>query len=158
MTATQTAIVHHYLDLLRRRPQFTSSCNWGTARDNTPWNVDEDTYINGVMMTLDGDYYTGELLEIVERDTGVVSYVALATFHGWFKAESPKGWDYGWDIRHDSMMYEPVCGTFFERTDAADPVVVGQWAVSVIHKMWRAYSEDDSSHCPAPVCSHDDDV
>lgn len=143
MSATRDEIVHRFLELLAAR-----QINLDNGID-----VDDDTYINGIPVRVDHDYYQGHLLEIVERETGVVSYVAVAEFHGpridhRCDCDLDPGCEYcgGTDILafhwdHDSMWYEPDCGTFFERTDAADSVTVGKWAVFVIYGMMDSYAE-----------------
>jgi hypothetical protein len=97
-----------------------------------PWNVTEDTYINGVMMTLDFDYYMGYLIEIVERSSSIVTWVAVATFHGPHVETGHQ--------QHDSMWFpntEPQ--TFGSCTvDRAD---VCRWAVGAIYGMVDAYEE-----------------
>lgn len=129
-TATREQIVWTWLDVLARR-----AVNLDSGID-----VTADTYINGVPVHVDHDYYQGHLLEIVERDSGVVSYIAIAEFHG-PKTIEDDGYIYlqSWD--HDSMMYEPDCGTFFDRTEDAAPSTVGCWAVSVIHGMMENYAD-----------------
>jgi hypothetical protein len=108
--------------------------NWGTAPDEyrDEWEVNDETYINGVLLTIDGDYWMGYLIEAVDRTTGVVTFMAINTYHG----HRPDG-----SIDHDFMTYEPKCGTFFDRTDEADPVIVGAWAVSRIYGMAESYFE-----------------
>jgi hypothetical protein len=44
------------------------------------WNVDEDTRIIGIVLVVDNDNYKGYLLELVEHETDVLSYVAIATY------------------------------------------------------------------------------
>ncbi len=152
MTATREQIVYHFLNVQRTVPNWRAY-NWGTEpRDQAHlWDVDDlmhsepewDTYINGVPLSIDADYYAGDLLEVCERSSGVVSYVVVVTFHG-FKNKDQEDWD----IEHDSEWYQPICGTFFERTEAADDVTVGQWAVSVIYGMMASYAERQSGNRP----------
>jgi hypothetical protein len=104
--------------------------NWQTHDPVTMagmWNVTDDTYINGVPMILDGDYHMGHLLEVAERESGVVSYVAIATYHG-------KCSECGYQA-HDSMWFPTPVGTFFERE--VDLTEACRWAVGVIHGMWE---------------------
>lgn len=123
-TATRDEIVWHWLERLA-----TDTVNFDSAM-----NVTDDTYINNAPVHIDHDYYQGHLLEVVEHSSGVVSYIAVAEFHGPLVVE---GELVRWD--HDSVQYEPDCGTFFDRTDAADPTTTGQWAVSVIFGMFESY-------------------
>jgi len=109
--------------------------NWGTAGDRdleAEWHVTAETYINGVVLIVDHDYWMGYLLECVDRTSGVVTFVAVNLYHG-RKADG--------SYEHDYITYEPDCGTFFERTDAADVVTVGHWAISVIHGMAESWFE-----------------
>lgn len=99
-------------------------------------NVTDETYINGVPVRIDEDYYQGWLLEVVDRPASTVSFIAVTAFHG---PRTVDGDMVSWD--HDSMWYEPSCGTFFDRTEHADPVTVGRWAVSVIYGMMQGYAE-----------------
>lgn len=144
MTATREQIVYRWLEVLAAR-----QVNFDRGID-----VDDDTYINGAPIHVDHDYYQGHLLEIVERDSGTVSFVAIAEFHGPKITECdeklngddvcPYCLNTGilaleWD--HDSMWYEPYCGTFFDRTPEADLSHVGRWAVTVIYGMIESYSQ-----------------
>ena len=126
MEATREQIVWHWLEALATR----------TVNFDSAMNVTDDTYINNAPVHVDHDYYQGHLLEIVDRAAGTVSFIAVAEFHGPLVEE---GELVDWD--HDSMWYEPNCGTFFNRTDAADLTTVGQWAVAVIYGMMESYSE-----------------
>jgi len=71
--------VWHFLEMLARDD---IGGNWGTSMDNSKWDIDGDTYINGILLTVDKDFYCGYLLEIVERDSSVVSYLVVTPFHG----------------------------------------------------------------------------
>lgn len=157
MTATREEIVHHFLDTYRKRGWTEmSSFNWGLedranrgvwaeeydeelgspAGDRLGyWDVDADTYINGIMLTIDLDYYQGFMLEVVERESGVVSYVAIATFHGWNRETGE------WD--HDSMWYPADCGQFGDRV--VDQSTACQWAAGAIFGMCDSYTELRSS-------------
>ena len=99
--ATRDQIVHSFLRA--RRAKFGG---WGVES----WNVEgTDTYINNCLVTIDQDYVMGYVIEAVDSTSSVVSYLAIATFHGW-------GWGGDPDkIDHDSEMYEGEVGTFFER-------------------------------------------
>jgi hypothetical protein len=154
-TATQGQIVHTFLEAQALR----------TVNLDSAWDVTEATYINGIPLHVDHDYYQGWLVEVVERESSVVSYVAIAAFHGPRLLECDCGgvdvlvngkpcdlcggvgkWFDKWD--HDSVMYEPNCGTFFDRTEPADAVTVGQWAVSVIYGMMEAYADSKRAYLP----------
>jgi hypothetical protein len=104
------------------------SHNWGTCLTRecqAKWHVTDETYINGVMMTLDFDYYMGYLVQAVDRTSSQCTYVAVVQFHG-------RREDGTFD--HDFISW-PGTHTFFGQEDGYDPVTVTQWAVSVIHGM-----------------------
>ena len=123
--ATREEIVLTFLDIPDRR---LAGHNWGCSprEFEAEWHCNEETYINGVMVTVDFDFIMGYLIEAVDRTLGTLSYHAIVVFHG----QRPDG---SWD--HESVMYDPVCGTFFERTEEADRCRVSLWGVSVIHGM-----------------------
>jgi hypothetical protein len=110
--------------------------NWGTAPDNhlVSW-VDDDTYINGVVMTLDGDFYMGYLLEVVERTSSQVHYVAIALFHGPHR-------DTGYQDRA-VQWYGKDVGTFFDRNVRQDAMC--HWAVHKIYEMWDAKQKETTA-------------
>ena len=129
--ATTLEIVYAFLDIPF---EHLHNFNWGTApteyRDE--WEVNDETYINGVVLSVDGDYWMGYLIEVVDRTTGVVTFMAINAYH----RPRPDG-----SQDHDFMTYEPNCGTFFDRTEEADRVIVSQWAVSRIFGMAESYFE-----------------
>jgi hypothetical protein len=113
-----------------------TSYNWGTSppgEDRDEWSCNDESYINGVVMTIDGDYMMGYLIECVDRTSGIVSFHAITTFHGRNPVTGHQD--------HASNVYEPDCGTFFDRTEAAEYVTVCQWAVSRIYGMFEAYHD-----------------
>ena len=124
MTATALQIADHFLAM------DDHSGNWGTSRDNSKWNVDSNCYINGVMLTVDLDYEMGYLLEIVERSSSVVSYVALITYPNFFG--EPK-------CTRDCAMMEEDAGTFFERNFHITEIQT--WGLQKIQYMFE--SRDD---------------
>jgi hypothetical protein len=102
--------------------------NWGTCPTRgcqAKWHVTEETYINGVMLTVDLDYHMGYLLEAVDRTSGQCTYVAVVHYHG----------------RRDDGTYErdfmtwPGTHTFFGQDDGYDRVAVSQWALGAIYGM-----------------------
>jgi hypothetical protein len=109
--------------------------NWGISplADQEEWECNDETYINGVVMTIDADYMMGYLIEVVDRESGIVSFHAIATFHGRNPITGKQ--------EHESALYEPACGTFFNRTEAADRVTVCRWAVAQIWGMIEEYQE-----------------
>lgn len=119
--ATSTEIVYAFMEKI------------GTNRDSG-WSVNDETYINNVLLTIDSDYLMGYLLECVDRTSGAMTFIAVALYHGRSKETGI--------FKHDFITYEPHCGTFFDRTEAADPVIVGRWAVSVIYGMFESYEEE----------------
>lgn len=48
--------------------------NWQTSKDNSKWNINNDAYINGIILTLDLDLQIGYLIEIVEHESSQVTY------------------------------------------------------------------------------------
>ena len=120
MTATREQVVQHFLSL--KYSEWTQT-NWGLHSDRTYWYVDEDTYINGVPLIIDLDFEMGYLLEIVEKLTGVVSYVVVVT---------------GTD-EHDSTWYEKDIGTFFDRN--MDTFEMIRWATPQIEGLLEAQRE-----------------
>lgn len=147
MTATHGQIVQAFLSIPSRT---LVSTNWGcwsrqfsepaegydTAFDPEwmadPWNVTDDTYINGVMMTIDFDYYMGYLIEVVERSSSIVTWVAVAKFHGPHVVTGHQ--------QHDSMWFpntEPQ--TFGSCTFGSADVC--RWAVGAIYGMFDAYAD-----------------
>lgn len=134
-----TAAVATWDQIVYSFQQIPDECrlahNWGTAPHdcecNVWWRINDETYINGIPIVVDMDYIMGYLLEVVDRTHGTVHYGVVILFHGgkftdWGDGEGE------WRYEHDSMQYEADCGTFFNRTDAADAVTVGKWAVERI--------------------------
>jgi len=121
MIATEEQIVDTFDNLVHTEILWH---NWGTCDNDCPanWDVTDDTYINGVMMTLDFDYLMGFLLQVVDRGTGRVRYITRLQRHG----RRPDGsFDGAWDIC-------PIEHPFFE---VRDQVLINQWAVSSIYSM-----------------------
>lgn len=121
MTASATDIVSHFQGI--PYPERAGS-NWGLHWDPTYWDVDEDTYINGVLMVIDFDYDIGSLLEIVEKSTGTVSYLVVMEFSGW-------------DSKPDFEWYPNPVGTFYERT--VSKYEVSRWAVDKIYGLYDSW-------------------
>jgi len=122
MTATREQIVNKFLSL--NYWDWTQR-NWGCVAqyERDYWNVDDDTYINGVPMTIDFDFLMAYLLEVVERDTSVVSYVLIATFG---------------TSEHESAWFEPTVGTFFDRQVETHEVML--WAVAMSEDLFEQMS------------------
>ena len=102
--------------------------NWCGAAD---WHVTDETYINGVILTLDFDYMMGFLVEAVDRTSSQCTYIAITQYHG-------RGAD--GSIDHDFLAWEGV-HTFFGKDDGFDQAKVCQWAVSTIYSMVEAHNE-----------------
>ena len=128
--ATSAEIVAHFNSLDYRE---VTVHNWGTCdRDcAASWDVTDETYINGVMLTLDFDFYMGYLIQAVDRTTGQCTYIALATFHGH---------DANGRIAHDFITW-PGTHTFFGKEDGFSEEAVTQWAVQRIYGMIEDYKE-----------------
>lgn len=105
--------------------------NWGTCgRDcEAEWDVTDETYINGVMMTLDFDYMMGYLIEAVDRGTGQCTYVAIVQYHG-RKSDGT--------FEHDFAAWEGT-HTFFGKEEGFSHASVCKWAVDVIYGMIEAH-------------------
>jgi hypothetical protein len=131
MTTTREEVVRCFLAI--PYDKLTQE-NWGTGFDNSAWLCNDDAYINGVVMTIDADYMMGYLIEVVDRgEAGNVTFYAIATFHGRNPITGEQD--------HESALYEPNCGTFFDRTEAADRVTVCRWAVGQIWGMIEDYQD-----------------
>jgi hypothetical protein len=99
--------------------------NWGTAIDNSIWNVGRWTYINGIMVHVDFDFEGMWLLEVCDRDKEaigpgnptMVRWLAVATGH----------WPNNQHTKHRWFpAIEPQ--TFFERTVHSWDVI--KWAMA----------------------------
>lgn len=99
--------------------------NWGTGVHNgsgigtSRWDVTDNVYINGVLVTIDGDFEMGYVIEVVERDSSAVEWFTVTTF----PRENPDG---TW--MHACTRY-PVDRPqfFFDRT--VDHRTVSLWGV-----------------------------
>ena len=112
--ATREKVVNKFL--LLDYSEWTQT-NWGLNPDKGYWDINENTYINGVPLIIDLDFEMGYLLEIVEKDIGKVSYLVIAaTTHG-----------------YDSVLYDGEVGTFFDRTVSVFEAI--QWAAPIIEKL-----------------------
>ena len=120
MTATREDIVRRFLEM--DYAEWTTH-NWGLHPDRNYWNVTENTYINGIPLIVDHDYRMGYLLEVVERDTSAVSYLAIVV--------TPD--------EHDSEWYPFKVGTFFDRTVDVEKVM--GWGLMVIHGLLESLDE-----------------
>lgn len=86
-THTKGLLAEQTVELLWKRLKADGlACNWGTALDNSIWNIDDDAYINGVMMHLDLDYEGLYLVEVVVREPNEVMWLAVA--YGSFKKQA----------------------------------------------------------------------
>jgi len=147
MTATHTEIIHHFLDLVSDpyTGEDNLGGNWGTSIDNSKWKVDDNTYINGIMATIDFDYHMGYIIEVCDTNDDVmvtidgqefrsnlVNWFAIVTYHG-------RGKDGRWP--HDSCWYnaETNCPPqqFFDRT--IDSLDICQWGMARIFGMMESY-------------------
>ena len=117
MTATRSQIAHTFLDA-PVPPQ----------RDY--WDIDGDTYINDVILTLDRDYEMGYLLEVVEKSTGVLAYLVVVTHNG----ANLDGY-----TEHDAEWWPGDAGTFFDRR--VDLHTVSQWAVTKMFGLIESWQD-----------------
>lgn len=105
--------------------------NWGTGGpESKAWDVNAETYINGIVLIFDFDYYMGYLIEVVDRTASRVTYYAITEYHGRREDGS---------IESDWALYPHDCGIFFKRTEAGKPTAVSHWAVSTVHAMVEQY-------------------
>ena len=99
--------------------------NWGTCSRNCgfTWGVNDETYINGVLMTLDFDYIMGYFIQAVDRTSSDCRYIAILQRHG----RAPDG-----SIDH---VFEeaPEGHTFFAKN--FNEVRICQWGVAAIYRM-----------------------
>lgn len=97
--------------------------NWCGCDSGGKWNVNDETYINGVLMTLDFDYIMGYFIQAVDRKSSDCRYIAILQRHG----RAPDG-----SIDH---IYEeaPEGHKFFAR--GFSEVRICQWAVAAIYRM-----------------------
>lgn len=127
-TATREQIVGWFLELDDKWELMR--VNWNHENQFTQvgmWNVTDETRVNGIVLIVDNDDYKGYLLELVERASNVVSYVAIATYYTRCQE---------CDLHpHDSMWYPEECGTLDERE--AEQYDAAAWAVSVIYGMFE---------------------
>jgi hypothetical protein len=99
--------------------------NWGFTPATDPgfWDVDDDTYINGVPVIIDHDLRYGYLLEVIERDTLTLSYVVVV--------RHSRG--------HESAWYEPDAGTI--RNPNVEYHTVAAWATETIYSLFDEEQE-----------------
>jgi hypothetical protein len=99
--------------------------NWRTCGRDCfyNWDVNDETYINGVLMTLDFDYMMGYFIQAVDRTTSECRYIAVLQRHGRSKDGSI---DHIYEVAPDGH-------TFFARD--FDEVRICQWAVASIYRM-----------------------
>jgi hypothetical protein len=99
--------------------------NWGTCGKDcqASWSVNDETYINGVMLTIDFDYMMGYLVQAVDRTDSTCRYIAILQRHG-RKPDGSIDYDYEW---------APDTHGFFDKE--FDRVQICQWAVEAIYRM-----------------------
>jgi hypothetical protein len=120
MTATRTDII----DTFFRNPAPPPSGQIDY------WDVDGDTYINSIPLTLDRDYLMGYLLEVVEKSTSTLSYLAVVAFYG----PDENGY-----TEHDAEWWPGDAGTFFDRN--VDLHTVSQWAVTKMFGLIESWQD-----------------
>ena len=106
--------------------------NWGTGSwpsGCNPWDVTTTVYINGVVMTLDFDYHTGHLVEVVNRDTAAVSWLAVVLFNGPDATTNEQDYVARWFPTNEAP-------TFFDRGVTTEEVAA--WALHAIFDMLAA--------------------
>ena len=128
--ATPEQIVAHFVEIDDVLEALRYNWNTNDRFTQGPmWDIaDTNTYINGILMMIDADSESGFLLECVERDTGVVSYIAIATFSG--KCNECGAQAHAW------LTYPDYCGVYSDRElESIDAVL---WAAAAIDKMFKA--------------------
>jgi len=120
MTATRTDII----DTFFRNPAPPPSGQIDY------WDVDGDTYINSIPLTLDRDYLMGYLLEVVEKSTSALSYLAVVAFYG----PDENGY-----TEYDAEWWPENAGTFFDRN--VDLHTVSQWAVTKMFGLIESWQD-----------------
>ena len=120
MTATRTDIIDTFL----RNPAPPPSGQIDY------WDVDGDTYINSIPLTLDRDYLMGYLLEVVEKSTSALSYLVVVAFYG----PDENGY-----TEHDAEWWPENAGTFFDRN--VDLHTVSQWAVTKMFGLIESWQD-----------------
>ncbi len=122
MTATRAEIIDTFLST----PKHPAP---------TYWDVDGDTYINGVILTLDRNHFMGYLLEIVEGSTSVVSYLTVVTFYG------P---DLNGYTQHDAEWWPENAGELFDKE--FDLYKVSQWAMTKMFGLIESWQDRQKSN------------
>ena len=117
MTATRTDIIDTFLTA--PAPPYPDY-----------WDVDGDTYINSIPLTLDRDYLMGYLLEVVEKSTSALSYLVVVAFYG----PDENGY-----TEHDAEWWPENAGTFFDRN--VDLHTVSQWAVTKMFGLIESWQD-----------------
>jgi hypothetical protein len=120
MTATRTDII----DTFFRNPTPPPSGQIDY------WDVDGDTYINSIPLTLDRDYLMGYLIEVVEKSTSTLSYLAVVAFYG----PDENGY-----TEHDAEWWPDDAGTFFDRK--VDLHTVSQWAITKMFGLIESWQD-----------------
>lgn len=107
--------------------------NWGTCIRpcQDQWKVTKETYINGIMMTLDFDYRMGYLIQAVDRTSRQCTYIAIVLYHG---RRTDGTFEKDW-------MVWPGTHTFFGREEGFDEADICRWAVGVIYGAIDAHDE-----------------
>lgn len=128
VTATREQIVGWFLGLDDKWELMR--VNWSHHNpftQNGMWDVDQDTRVKGIVLCVDNDVFKGWLLELIEQESDVISYVAIATYF-----ERCQECD---NHPHDSMWFPDHIGTDDEREVAQSDAA--RWAVSVIYGMFE---------------------
>jgi hypothetical protein len=120
--ATPVEIGQHFLEIDYMDARLM---NWGcTTREKRGlWDVNPETYINGVALWIDCDFLNGYLLQAVDRSSEIVTYVLAVTYPG------PDG-------GREFVAYPHTCGTLAERTPEGDPTTVAEWAVRTAYGLF----------------------
>lgn len=127
--ATDEAIVQTFLRIPYADRHYY---NWGTAgsrEEAVRWHAGDETYINGIILTVDMDYVMGYLIEAVDRESGNMRFLVVVVYHG----PRPDG-----SYEHDFVVYNGPTGTFFDREVEQDEIAL--WGVSRIYNLvdaWR---------------------
>ena len=143
-TATREQIVGWFLELDDKWELMR--VNWNHENQFTQvgmWNVTDLTRVNGIVLCVDNDEYMGWMLELVEQETDVISYVAIATYY-----DRCQECDHH---PHDSMWYPDYVGILEE--PEVEQSAAAMWAVGVIYGMFEHARQNGVPHRHLEGCS-----
>ncbi len=103
--------------------------NWNTCGRDCPersnWEPTAGTYINGVMLTVDMDYIMGYLIQAVDRESSICTYIAINQYHGRHPETG--------EIAHDYMVWQGPSHKFFD--SPGHVLAISHWGLDAIQQM-----------------------